>query len=206
MSPVTLSATITALHDIAVVQGKTTSTARLKLLAEFCRQELASRGLEGAEIEAEIAGGGRSKEWDVAWKHDGKYRLAISLKSILRNLAGTVPNRIDDLIGETANIQMYSPEVVVGYLMVFNVAEDAAAGKHGGTWCDVLQRRLKNLSGRRAPHWSVETIESFAVLRVDFSKGPALLSGEEEVGILLDSLVTEVRKRNPGIRQSGART
>lgn len=117
----------------------------------------------------------------------------------MKNLPGTVPNRIDDLIGETANIQMYSPEIVVGYLMVFNVAEDEATSKHGMTWCDLLQRRLTNLSGRRAPSWSVGTIESFAVLRVDFSKGSTLLSGEEEVARLLDALVAEVRKRNPGI-------
>ena len=199
MTSVTLLAAIASLYEIAVVQGKATSTARLKLLAEYCQQELAGRGLPGAEIETEIPGGGRSKEWDVAWKHDGKYRLAISLKSILKNLPGTVPNRIDDLIGETANIQMYSPEIVVAYLMVFNVAEDAAANKHGMTWCDLLQQRLRNLSGRRAPSWSVGTIESFAVLRVDFSKGPTLLRGEEEVARLLDALVAEVRKRNPGI-------
>ena len=72
----------------------------------------------------EIPGVGRSKRWDVAWKYDGKYRLGLSLKSLLRNLGGTVPNRIDDLIGEVANAQLYSPEIVLGYVMVFNIAED----------------------------------------------------------------------------------
>lgn len=180
-------------------QGKATSTARLRRLAEYCRLGLTNRGLLGADLEVEIPGGGRSKEWDIAWKHDGKYRLAVSLKSILRNLSGTVPNRIDDLIGETANVQMYSPEIVVGYLMVFNGAEDAPAGKHGLTWCDLLQQRLTNLSGRRAPAWSVGTIEAFAILRVDFSKGPALLSAAADVDKLLDNLVTEVKRRNPGV-------
>src|SRR5712691_2904195 len=120
MSPdqsLSLQEAIDSLYDIAVVQQKATSTIRLQRLAEYCVQGLARRGLISAEREAIIPGGGRPKQWDVAWKYHEKYRLAISLKSILRNLAGTVPNRVDDLMGEVTNIQMYSPEVVVGYLM-----------------------------------------------------------------------------------------
>jgi hypothetical protein len=105
--PVSLQQAIDFFYNIAVVQQKTTSTVRLHQLALYCVQELARRGLIGAEREATVPGGGRPKQWDVAWKYHDKYRLAISLKSILRNLAGTVPNRIDDLMGEVTNIQMY---------------------------------------------------------------------------------------------------
>lgn len=196
---ITVQDAVDWLYDIAVIQGKATSPARLRKLAAYCRQELQARGLTEAESEVAIPGGGRPKEWDVAWKHQGKCRLAISLKSILKNLAGTVPNRVDDLIGETANVQMYSPEIVVGYLMVFDIGKDTVGDKHGVTWCDLLQQRLSNLSGRRAPSWSVGTIESFAIVRVNFSSGARLLTDAATLGVLFDELVAEVKKRNPSI-------
>lgn len=200
MTPrVTLFDAVTSLYDIAVRQGKTQSPGRLKALAACCVQELEIRGLSGAEREVSIPGGGRDKQWDVAWSYQGKCRLAISMKSILSNLAGTVPNRIDDLMGETANVQMYSPEIVVGYLMVFNVAEDQVGSRHGMTWCDLLTERLTRLSGRRAPAWSVGTIEAFALLRVDFSHEPRLLTDERDIGQFFDELVAQVKARNPSV-------
>ena len=65
----------------------------------------------------------------MVWRYDGKVRLAISLKSILRNIPGTVPNRIDDLMGEVANVQLVSLEIVLGYVMVFNSSEDTEDGR-----------------------------------------------------------------------------
>ena len=121
----TLQDAVDSLYRIAVVEGKATSTKRLDGLARFCVAELASRGLHDAVTEAKLPGGGREKSWDVAWRMDDKPRLAISLKSLLKNLGGTVPNRVDDLMGEVRNVQMYSPEIVTGYIMLFNVAEDA---------------------------------------------------------------------------------
>ena len=117
------------LYRIAVTEEKATSTSRLDVLADFCVQELTRRGLKQVEKEASIPGAGREKKWDVAWQYDGKYRLGISLKSLLKNLRGTVPNRIDDLIGEVANAQLHSPEIVIGYIMIFNVAEDSLSQK-----------------------------------------------------------------------------
>lgn len=127
------------LYRIAVAERKKTSTARLDTLAAFCLQELSRRGLTGVERETAIPGAGRDKLWDVAWRYDGKYRLGISLKSLLRNLSGTVPNRIDDMIGEVANAQLHSPEIVIGYVMIFNVAEDSFSEKHGSTWSDLFR-------------------------------------------------------------------
>ena len=59
------------LYRIAVTERKATSTARLDLLADYCVQELVSRGLKDVEKEASIPGAGRAKKWDVAWCHDG---------------------------------------------------------------------------------------------------------------------------------------
>ena len=159
-SMISLQDAVDDLYRVAVVEGRTTSTNRLKTLADYCIQELGARGLAGAEAEAMLPGAGRSKQWDVAWQHDGKYRLGISLKSILRNLAGTVPNRIDDLIGETANVQLHSPEIVVGYVMIFNIAEDTVSAVHGMPWADIATARLNALSGRRPPAWTTGVVEA----------------------------------------------
>lgn len=101
--PTTLQAAIDSLYAAAVTQRASQSPARLKLLSQYCIEQLEARGLVGVASEQVVPGGGRPKVWDVAWQYDGKYRLAISLKSLLKNLAGTVPNRLDDLMGEAAN-------------------------------------------------------------------------------------------------------
>ena len=72
--------------------------------------------LVGAATEINVPGIGRSKKWDVGWPPAGRARLGISLKSLLRNIPGTVPNRVDDLTGEMANVQLLSPEIVTGYI------------------------------------------------------------------------------------------
>lgn len=181
-----------------MVRGAAQSPQRLKGLAEYCVQELGERGLVGAAAEQTLPGGGRTKAWDVAWKYDGKFRLAISLKSLLKNLAGTVPNRIDDLMGEAANVQLHSPEIVTGYVMVFDVGADAHSAKHNSTWAALLRSRLTTLSGRRAPAWSVGTVEAAVMLEVAFAKSSAVLSGAELMGPFFDLLVEQVKLRNPG--------
>lgn len=185
-----------ALEDFYhIAKAKPTSTQRLSSLAEYCVETLARLGLPGAETEATLPGFGRPKQWDVAWQYDGKYRLAISLKSIMRNVAGTVPNRIDDLMGEVANLQLHSPEIVIGYIMVFDVSKDPS-----GEWTRLLESRLQALSGRSAPAWSIGMLEGAALIRVDFSgPHPQLLSAPDGPELMLRKLVEEVRRRNPGI-------
>lgn len=160
------------LYRIAVTEQKTTSTARLDRLADFSIQELMLRGLPRVLKEVSVPGAGRSKIWDVAWERHGKCRLAISLKSILKNLGGAVPNRIDDLIGEVTNAQLHSPEIVIGYMMVFNIAEDQRSARHGSTWRQLFQERLSLLSGRRPPWWTTGTIEDFMLIEVDSAPTP----------------------------------
>ena len=185
------------LYRVAVTDNKATSTARLDALAEFCVQELSGRGLLGIEKEAPIPGAGREKKWDVAWQYDGKYRLGLSLKSILRNLGGTVPNRIDDLIGEVANAQLHSPEIVLGYVMIFNVQQDAFSPRHQSTWAELLGSRLQSLSGRRAPSWTTGTVEDFILVEVDFGSGPSIRSLSKPFEAFFDTLVEQVSVRNP---------
>lgn len=195
---ISLQDAVDDLYRIVVIDGKTTSTGRLSLLADYCLQELARRGLDGAEKEASIPGAGRTKQWDVAWQYGGRYRLGISLKSILRNLAGTVPNRIDDLIGETANVQLHSPEIVTGYIMIFDIERDTVSATHGMPWADVLATRLAALSGRRPPSWTTGVVEDFAVVKVRFRSRAVIVSTSQSMDRFFDRIVEQVAERNPG--------
>lgn len=195
--PITPQEAIDGLYEIAVTQGASQSPSRLKTLAAYCVHELEVRGLAGARAECVIPGGGRAKAWDVGWIYDGKYRLAISLKSILKNLSGTVPNRIDDLMGEAANVQIHSPEIVTGYIMILDIGADVHSAKHGSTWSDLLRKRLGFLSGRRPPAWTIGTVEGFVLAEVNFSQSATLLSGAELFPPFFDLLVEHARFRNP---------
>ena len=192
-----LQGAVDELYRIAVTDAKATSTKRLDTLADLCVQELTRRGLQQVEKEASIPGAGREKLWDVAWRYDGKYRLGISLKSLLKNLGGTVPNRIDDLIGEVANAQLYSPEIVIGYIMIFNIEEDTCSQKHSATWFDLLESRLSSLSGRRPPAWTTGAVEDFLLVKVNFSTGSEILSTSQPLDAFFDTLIAEVDARNP---------
>jgi hypothetical protein len=192
-----LQDTITDLYRIVVTSGAPQSPQRLSVLGSYCVDQLAIRGLPNTKVEQTLPGGAREKNWDIAWFLHGKVRLAISLKSILENIPGTVPNRIDDLIGETANLQMFSPEVIVGYLLVFDVSKDQFSKKHGSRWIDVLEGRLQKLSGREMPAWGVGMVEAAYVVQVDFSSGPTLLTSQAQVDPFFDILVKQARERNP---------
>ena len=76
---------------------------------------------------------------------------------------------------------MYSPEVVIGYIMVFDVSTDAHSDRHGSTWRDLLRGRLQELSERRAPSWSVGMVEAFSIIEVDFTAGPTVLRSRPEL-------------------------
>jgi hypothetical protein len=197
---VTFAEAIEDLYRIAVTEGKAQSPARLSKLAAHCIEELRKRGLAAAEPEVKIPGGARDKSWDIAWEYDGKYRLGISLKSLLRNIPGTVPNRLDDLMGEVTNAQMYSPEIVLGYIMVFDVSQDKARGKDGKLWSEFLEGKLRFLSGRSAPAWSTGTLEATVLARVDFSRGAQIITGENALARFFNHLAQTVKTRNPGIK------
>jgi hypothetical protein len=189
-----LQAAIDELYRIAVIEGAAQSPARLRALAEYCTEQLAGRGLPGARAEVSLQGWVRKKDWDVVWQAGERPRLGISLKSILRNLAGTVPNRTDDLIGEVADVQMRYPEIAVGYIVLMDVGSDMPPGQ-GGKWVSTMRDRLARISGRRAPFWNQGTLEQAIVVEVDFRQRAELLTAEQDVGAWFDGLVAEVRAR-----------
>ena len=69
---ISLQDAVEDLYRIAVVEGKSQSPKRLAMLAHMCVEQLAERGILGADTEVPVPGIGRSKNWDVVWPRDGR--------------------------------------------------------------------------------------------------------------------------------------
>ncbi len=137
----------------------------------FAREGLP--GVRGGKAnEVGIRGLGRQKDWDLAYVLAGKPRLLISLKSILKNLSGVVPNRLDDLMGEAANVQQLSPEIVIGYVVIMDEHEDSMRRDGKGTWSDHFEGNLSRIAIRRAPLWNQGVIEGAWLIRINSSRPP----------------------------------
>jgi hypothetical protein len=154
---------------------KTQDSGRLNLLAKYCQEEFERAGLSGVRggkaDEVGIRGLGRQKDWDLAYVLAGKPRLLVSLKSILKNISGVVPNRLDDLMGEVANVQQLSPEIVIGYIVIIDEAENSPH-RSGGTWIDHFEGNLRNIAIRRAPLWNQGLLEAIWLKRIDSRMPP----------------------------------
>jgi hypothetical protein len=181
---------------------------RLEALADHVREQLTEYGLPGArggsEGELRIKGLAREKDWDVAYDFAGKKRLLISLKSIWKNPSGVVPNRLDDLMGETANIQQFSPEIVIGYVLLFDTSIDTRRKGDRLLWSEFLEAGLTRIAIRKAPLWNQGLLEAFWFIRIDSAKpkGSRVIDsegtqvkGEQFFG----SLLAELRLREPAI-------
>lgn len=188
-----------------------TSTKRLTDLADFLKAELEAGGLPGARGgsggELQVPGLSRVKDWDVAYEFAGKFRLLISLKSMLKNISGSVPNRLDDLQGELANVQQLRPEIVIGYVILFDVAEDSQRKKDGQMWSDYFEQALRSIAIRKAPLWNQGLLEALWFVRFDSreEEGRRVLdpSGTKADGqAFVHALLCELKLREPAIQFS----
>jgi hypothetical protein len=204
---VTLGLTLSHCVDDLLAKP-TQSPNRLELLSQYCIAHLKSFGLdevrEGDASEIRIPGLARVKDWDVAYMMAGKPRLLISLKSILRNLAGTIPNRLDDLMGEAANVQQLSPEIVVGYVVLVDEAGNSNRREGDGTWVDYFLRCLQGIAIRKAPLWNQGLIEAVWLVHIDSRNPPGnrILNAtavDADGRAFFDALVTELRRREPSL-------
>jgi hypothetical protein len=191
-----------------VIAKHKNDSSRLSALADFAKEQLETHGLPGVEGgsggELCIAGFAREKDWDIAYQHAGKNRLVISLKSLWKNASGTVPNRIDDLMGEAANIQQMSPEIVTGYILLFDKRADSKRDADGLLWSTFFERQVKRVAIRKAPLWNQGLIEGCWFILIDggAEKGKrvvdpskALLEGE----LFFKGLISELRLREPSV-------
>lgn len=184
---------------------KTQDSGRLNSLAQYCIEAFARAGLPGVRggqaDEVGIRGLGRQKDWDLAYVLAGKPRLLVSLKSILKNISGVVPNRLDDLMGEVANVQQLSPELVIGYVVIMDERENSRH-RFDGTWIDHFESNLKKIAIRRAPLWNQGLIEAVWVIRIDSGKpaGERLISADSIDALGVDffkALLSELYRREP---------
>jgi hypothetical protein len=134
-----------------------------------------------------------------------KPRLLISLKPILKNLAGTVPNRLDDLMGEAANVPQLSPEIVIGYVVIMDEAEDFMRRDGKGTWSDNFEANLRRIAIRRAPLWNQGLIEAAWLIRINSTrpKGQRILNAldmDARGTDFFQALLDELYLREPTLR------
>lgn len=205
--PITLSE---AVDDLLSRQKQ--DPGRLNLLANYCIDAFAREGLPGVRggkaNEVGIRGLGRQKDWDLAFVLADKPRLLISLKSILKNLAGTVPNRLDDLMGEAANVQQLSPEIVIGYVVIVDEREDSRR-KDGRTWADHFESNLRKIAIRKAPLWNQGLIEAAWLIRINSShpvgqRVSAVKDMDAEGTTFFKALLDELFLREPTLKSAPA--
>ncbi|HEX5474547.1 MAG TPA: hypothetical protein VFX12_07805 [Vicinamibacterales bacterium] len=192
----------------AVATRKATDSGRLAPLANFAVEQLAQYGLPdvrgGSGGELVVNGLGRSKAWDVAYEYAGKFRLLVSLKSIWKNAGGSIPNRLDDLMGEAANVQQVSPELVIGYILVFDAAADSVR-KDGDRWSAFFEAAVKRIAVRGAPLWNQGLLEASWFIHIDSAKpaGARLVdptTAGAEGADFFKSLLKKLKQREPAIR------
>jgi hypothetical protein len=203
--PVTLSEAVEFL-----LGSQTQSTARLRLLGQYCIESFENEGLPGVRggraAEIGIRGLARQKNWDLAFVLAGKPRLLLSLKSILANIGGSIPNRIDDLMGEVANAQQLSPELVIGYVVIMDEKLDSPRRRSASeTWIDYFEGCLARISIRKAPLWNQGLLEGAWVIRIDTRNpsGQRLVRASEtlEKGThFFRALLSELYLREPTLR------
>lgn len=180
---------------------------RMKAIQDLVRTELDARfaslgPVAETRLDQPVRGKHRDKSWDITFSFARRPQLAISTKSIMANIAGTVPNRIDDAMGECVNVHAHDPGMVLGYLFVMNEALGGQKKRGGRSWVDIFAESLVSFSGRRSEKDAPELFEAATLLIVNFETDPpavtfhpSLLTWEE----FFDVLVRQVRTRNPVI-------
>jgi hypothetical protein len=160
---------------------------RQEAIQLYCRMELERRGLTNVAIETDMPGAYRMKKWDVGRLENGEPTLGISCKSIISNHAGTVPNRVDDMLGEAANLHRAFPNAVLGYLFMMGRVDESAATQNrterlggmtperlaklrhdGDAWFERLVESVTRASNRAGPDDYPEMFEVVSCSQVDF--------------------------------------
>lgn len=184
----------------------------------YCVQELTKRGLIGASIEVIMPGFYRAKAWDVGLIVDGEPRLGISCKSIISNHAGTVPNRVDDMLGEAVSLHRAYPRAVLGYLFMMSRLDESKATQARTTqlgassarstklrddadrWFERLVESVSRASGRTGPDDVPEKFEVVSCSQIDFDLDPygvIVHTGALSPDKFFDELVAIYRQRFP---------
>lgn len=193
--------------DAIMIRSPQDST-RLGPLADYAIQQLTHYGLPGvhggSQGELAVQGLARVKNWDVAYEFHKKPRLLVSMKSIWANVSGTVPNRLDDMMGEAANVQQLAPEVVIGYVMIFDVKNDTKRKEDNLMWSEFCHQGIKRVAVREPPLLNQGLVEGtwFILVNSTFPAGSRLVnpqSAVDEGDVFCKSLLRKLYQREPAI-------
>ena len=115
-----------------------------------------------------------------------------------------MPNRLDDLMGEAANVQQLAPEIVIGYVLIFDVRDDSIRQADERPWSEYFEMAIKRLAVRGAPLWNQGLLEGTWFIRIDSSRpvGDRLLEPEKTLTDGVDffrSLLRKLAQREPAI-------
>jgi len=144
--------------------GKSTQAPdRLAPLQTYLAWELEKRGIgDRRGIDDAVLGFVRTKDIDVvAWRADQPV-VAISCKSLFKNPGGTVPNRLDDAIGEAVNLRKRWPAIRLGYVMIFDM-RIAKPGPRSHDWSLVLQEGILRLTNNESPPPIIDSAALFLI-------------------------------------------
>jgi hypothetical protein len=167
------------------------SSNRQEQLQLYCCAELEARGIVGPKIEVVLPGQYRAKKWDVGLVVDGEPRLGISCKSIVSNHAGTVPNRVDDMLGEAVNLHRAFPNAVIGWLFMMSRIDEAKSVREktealggmtperrhflevsGDRWFRNLVTSTSPAANRSGPTDFPEKFEALSCSQIEFESTP----------------------------------
>lgn len=157
-----------------------TSSRRMEPIQNYCVARLEAAGLAGAKTETSIRVAYKRKKWDVVKVgSDGRPELAITCRSIMSNHGGTVPNRIDDLLGEGVSLHRAFPSAVAGYFLVMSLRDERrpiGAASPQRDWFAQLVASVTRAGGRGSEQDLPERFEAITCLLVDFDVEPYVLS------------------------------
>lgn len=110
-------------------------------------------------------------------------------------------------MGEVANVQQLSPELVIGYVVIMDEKESSPRRDGSGTWIDHFEANLRRIAIRRAPLWNQGLIEGAWLIRIDSRKpiGQRVVETTEAdaAGVgFFQALLDELYLREPALRRS----
>jgi hypothetical protein len=110
-------------------------------------------------------------------------------------------------MGEAANVQQLSPEVVIGYVVVMDEAQDSRR-KDGKMWTDHFEENLRKIAVRKAPLWNQGLIEAVWLIRIDSRKLPGdrikdIIDMDAKGTNFFQALLSELYLREPTLQSHG---
>ena len=107
-------------------------------------------------------------------------------------------------MGEAANVQQLSPEIVIGYVVIMDEKEDSRR-KDGMTWSDHFESNLRKIAIRKAPLWNQGLIEGVWLIRINSLNPPgqrisAAVDMDAKGTNFFRALLDELYVREPTLR------